>query len=188
MLTQAKRIVIGGGILFSAIQFLPRPPQTNPRANPNQAIEANMPVPASVGAVIHRACMNCHSYQTQWPWYSRVAPLSWFMTRDVENARKAMNFSRWSLQNGRRPELEIATLSALCGGLRSGRMPKWNYLLLHPEARVTDIEKKEVCAWAKGEIRELVRKKRDKGHGTFPKLLQTGHDSPPPSSVPLVQK
>jgi hypothetical protein len=184
----AKWLLITCTLLFVALQWLPRPPQTNPRVNPQETLEANVSVPAPVAAIIQRACANCHSHETHWPWYSRVAPLSWLMTSDVENARKSMNLSRWSIQNGRRPEVAIATLSAMCAGIESGRMPKENYLLLHPEARLSEKEKAEVCTWTKGEIRELVRKKREKSRGTFTKLLQSRHDSQPASFLPLIKK
>jgi hypothetical protein len=184
----AKGLLITGTLLFAVLQWLPRPPQTNPRVNPDETLAANVSMPAPVGALIQRACMNCHSNETKWPWYSRVAPLSWLTTKDVENARKAMNFSRWSIQNGRRPEMAMATLSAMCADIQSGRMPMSNYLLLHPEARLSEPEKAQVCAWAKGQIRELARMKRKKPRVAFTKLLQTGNDSRPKSSLPLIQK
>lgn len=82
------------------------------------------------------------------------------MASDVTKARRSMNFSRWSVQNGRKPEIAIATLAAACSGMQSGSMPKWNYLLMHPEARVTKLEADQFCVWSAGEVRQLVKKKR----------------------------
>jgi hypothetical protein len=106
-----------------------------------------------------------------------MAPASWMTTKDVDDARKAMNLSRWSSQSGRRPDLAIGTLTAACADLQTGRMPMGNYLLLHPEARVTKQEIDQFCAWSKGEIRELAKRKQQKTTDKFTKLLQTGNDS-----------
>jgi hypothetical protein len=81
-----------------------------------------------------------------------------------------MNLSRWSTQNGRRPDLAIATLTAACEDLRSGRMPKWNYRLLHPEAQVSKPEIDQFCGWAKGEISQLARKKQPQIRGKLTRL------------------
>ena len=87
-----------------------------------------------------------------------------------------MNFSRWSSQIGRRPELAIATLSAACTDLQTGRMPKWNYRLLHTEAQVSPAEIDQFCSWSKVEISQLVRKKQEQTRSKFTKLLQTHND------------
>jgi hypothetical protein len=173
-------------VLFAMIQVAPGHRLTNPRINRSETIEANLHIPAPVSALLHRACMNCHSNETRWPWYSRIAPVSWMMTHDVENARRAVNFSRWSIQNGSRPELAVATLAAACADLRSGRMPKWDYRLLHPDAQVPPMEVDQFCAWTRNEIHQLMEAKRQK-RPKFTKLLQSANDLHPAPSVPLLQ-
>lgn len=85
-----------------------------------------------------RACFDCHSNETVWPWYARVAPMSWLVVYDVRQGRAEFNFSDWHAgdMSGRKADEEI----------RSGRMPLPRYLLLHPEARLTDTEKAELRA------------------------------------------
>jgi hypothetical protein len=84
-----------------------------------------------------RACFDCHSNRTNWPWYSVVAPVSWVIQRDVDKGRSQMNFSRWDLsqREARKAPREVL----------DGEMPLWYYTLAHPEARLS-AEEKEVLA------------------------------------------
>ena len=170
----ARGLVLACPIVIALLQLLPGPSETNPRLDERENLETNLAVPVPVSAMLQRACMNCHSSETRWPWYARMAPVSWVIAKDVSEARRAMNLSRWSTRNGRRPELAIATLTAACEDLRYARMPKWSYRLLHPEAQVSKLEVEQFCAWANGEVRQLVRKKRQQGRGKNAKLLQAG--------------
>jgi hypothetical protein len=80
-----------------------------------------------------RACFDCHSNETVWPWYSNIAPVSWFIQRDVDEGRSALNFSEWDrLQPGFEEAVEA---------VEEGFMPLRYYLPLHPEARLTSEEK-----------------------------------------------
>lgn len=174
-------------LLLALIQLAPGHRRTNPRTNPSETIEANLYVPAPVSALLQRACKNCHSNETRWPWYSRIAPASWLMINDVENARRAVNLSRWSTQTGRRPELAVAALTAACADLQSGRMPRCDYRLLHPEAQVTANETDQFCQWTQSEIDHLLETKR-RNLAKFAKLLQSANDLHPVPPSPLVQK
>jgi hypothetical protein len=80
-----------------------------------------------------RACFDCHSNEVHWPWYSRIAPISWLVQHDVDEGRAAVNFSEWS-----RPQEEASESAEV---LREGEMPPRAYLLLHPEARLTADER-----------------------------------------------
>ncbi len=85
-------------------------------------------------ALAVRACFDCHSNETTWPWYSRVAPLSWLVARDTEVGRAVLNFSEWG--TGRRGETrEMGEV------ILEGEMPPAIYLLMHPSARLTSAEK-----------------------------------------------
>jgi len=92
-----------------------------------------------------RACGNCHSNHTDWPWYSHVAPVSWWIARDVREGRESLNLSEWETYSApqRRDKLE-----SICGLISTGRMPPRQYRSMHPEAKLTEMEKEAVCAWA----------------------------------------
>ena len=88
-----------------------------------------------------------------------------------------MNLSRWASQNGRQPELAAATLTAACLDVRNGRMPKWNYKLLHPEAQVSKLEADQFCAWSQMQASVLSRKKPLQQMRTkVTRFLQTGSE------------
>jgi len=84
-----------------------------------------------------RACFNCHSNETVWPWYSNIAPVSWLVVSDVEEGRRYLNLSEWGV---RRNE----GLGEAGEVIYNGYMPPANYLLMHPEARLTDAEKQNL--------------------------------------------
>lgn len=114
-------------------------------------LEAALSVPPPVAQTLNRACKNCHSYETEWPWYAKLAPASWVVAYDVQKARKVMNFSEWH----KRPYPAIGALTASCSGVQSNRMPPERYLLLHPEARLSAQEKESLCQWTRDAIVQI---------------------------------
>lgn len=89
---------------------------------------------------MRRACYDCHSNQTVWPWYSNIAPVSWLVERDVNSGRRHLNFSEWE-QPGRHAK-DVAEQ------IKEGEMPPWFYRPMHPEARLTDEEKQVLMSGA----------------------------------------
>jgi Haem-binding domain len=84
-----------------------------------------------------RACFNCHSFETKWPWYSSVAPFSWVVEFDVNNARETVNFSDWTHKG------DLAESSAT--SIVQGNMPPAKYKMAHPEANLTRDEMLELA-------------------------------------------
>jgi hypothetical protein len=95
-----------------------------------------------------RACGNCHSDRTDWPWYSYVAPLSWWIAGDVREGREKLNFSEWDAYSSRQKRDK---LESICGLISTGRMPPPLYGTMHPEAKLTAKDKEAVCRWGKEE-------------------------------------
>ena len=91
-------------------------------------------------ALAKRACFDCHSNETVWPWYASVAPVSWLVYGDVEEARSDLNFSNWL--NGRRDGKNPAKISK---EILKGDMPPLRYRLLHPKARLTESERRKLA-------------------------------------------
>src|ERR1044071_9091520 len=81
--------------LFGALQFV-RPARTNPPVDESRTIAAHLSVTPEVAAILDRSCNDCHSNVTRWPWYSNVAPVSWFVVDHVNVGRSEMNFSDWA--------------------------------------------------------------------------------------------
>lgn len=131
-------------LLFAGVQFV-RPERVNPPAAADQSLEAHARVPPEVAAVLMRSCMDCHSNRTEWPWYSNVAPASWFVTDHVKHGRRYLNFTRWGAYSRRD---QIDHLNAICREVKAGLMPLDSYTLVHRDARLTPADVKTLCAWA----------------------------------------
>ncbi len=86
-----------------------------------------------------RACFDCHSNETTWPWYSNIAPLSWLVYRDVLEGREHLNYSEWGRQRG-----EGSNPGEGAEAISEGKMPPGYYLFTHPNARLSDAEKQEL--------------------------------------------
>ena len=126
------RIVIGALVLGLAIQLVP---YGHDHRNPPVTREPSWDSPET-RALFFRACRDCHSNETVWPWYSSVAPVSWLVASDVGEAREKFNVSDWE-----RKEQEGDEAAEL---VEEGEMPLWFYLPLHPEARLSPEDKKRL--------------------------------------------
>ncbi len=133
------KILIGVVAVFVLAQLV-RPEKTNP------PVTGELKAPAAVATVLRRACYDCHSNESKWPWYSQVAPVSWLVTRDVNEGRKHLNFSVWeSYEAGRKAK----KLEGIAEEVGQGEMPMAIYVPLHPEAKLSDADKALVVEWAK---------------------------------------
>lgn len=131
-----KRIVIALVILVIGIQFIPVK-RTNP------AVISDFDGPAEVKAILQRSCYDCHSHETEWPWYSYVAPASWVVTHDVKEGREHLNFSNWA------PLKDMVWIhQVICREVAEGEMPLKAYLIAHPEAKISAEELAVLKAWA----------------------------------------
>jgi hypothetical protein len=139
-----RRVVLGLLVVGVAIQLY-RPARTNPAADPAMSLTAAAAIPPEAAAILKRACYDCHSNETRWPWYSNVAPVSWGVIGDVSEARGHFNFSEWGSYS---PARRATLLEKICEEVREGGMPLASYLLVHWDARLSDGDRKAICAWA----------------------------------------
>ena len=139
-----KRILYSLVLLFLIIQLFPLT-RTNPPVDPVRTIHASVTMDTQVSSTLARACNDCHSNLTVWPWYSRVAPVSWLVINDVNRGRKAMNFSDWkSLSAERQGEI----LPEICKEVADREMPTEEYILMHPGVKPSHAEIESICSWA----------------------------------------
>jgi mono/diheme cytochrome c family protein len=119
-------IILG---LFLLIQLVPYGRNhTNPAVGQEPAWDSTQ-----TRELAQRACFDCHSNETTWPWYSNVAPVSWLIQHDVDEGREKLNFSEW---NRRQREAREAAKT-----VQDGSMPRWFYVPLHPEAGLSATDK-----------------------------------------------
>jgi cytochrome c len=115
-------------------------------------ILAGSSIPTNLRATIEAKCTDCHSNRTHWPVYSRLAPASWLIERDVYKGRSALNLSMWSRMSA---EEQIAAVTRMVAEVRSGEMPPGSYASMHPATRLTSTEKQDIVAWGRSERKHL---------------------------------
>jgi len=122
-------LVIGALAVFALLQLVP---YGHNHSNPAVVAEPQWDSPQT-RELAARACFDCHSNETRWPWYSNVAPISWLIQRDVNEGRSHLNFSEWN--RTQRAAHEVGEV------VSEGEMPPWFYLPMHPSARLSPAEK-----------------------------------------------
>lgn len=126
-------LIIIGVVAFLVIQLIP---YGRKHANPPVVSEPRWDNPET-RTLAERACFDCHSNQTSWPWYSNIAPASWLVYRDVIEGSRRMNFSDWQ-------RLRLEEPGEIGSVIREGEMPPLQYLLLHASARLSAGEKEQL--------------------------------------------
>jgi len=159
MKRRAKWLVVILGGIFIAIQFI-GPARTNPPVAPSHTIGSQLQIPPRMADIMNRACMDCHSYETRWPWYSGVAPVRWWLVQHVNDGRETLNLSEWSQYQ---PAYAGATLGAMAKAARPGLMPPASYRALHPLARLSVEEVTEFSDWAEAERLRILNSRSDQG-------------------------
>jgi Haem-binding domain len=149
-----KLAALTAAILFVAVQFV-RSNRTNPPVVQAQTIEAHVRVAPEVAAIFERACKDCHSNQTAWPWYAQVAPVSWYITDHVNHGRKHLNFSEWSDYDREQADF---LLGAMCMTAQRGQMPLSSYTRLHHSAKLSPLDVQTLCAWSQAEQKRLAKR------------------------------
>ncbi|HVB79794.1 MAG TPA: heme-binding domain-containing protein [Candidatus Binataceae bacterium] len=140
----ALATLIAFGVAVLAAQLI-----TVERVNPPTSLGSPLAPPAQIEALLTRACYDCHSNQTRWPWYSHIAPVSWLVARDVALGRKELNFSEWGSYY---PQTRRRKLQWIGRVLREGSMPPWAYRLMHPRARLTGAERATLERWVESSL------------------------------------
>lgn len=132
-----KKILIVLVVVLVGIQFIPVE-RTNP------PVKSDLTAPQEIRDILRRACYNCHSNETSWVWYTKIAPSSFLAVSDVNDARKHLNFSEWGvLDNSKQKKLK----EKIWEEIREEQMPLWQYKILHSESKLTQKEKNLIRNW-----------------------------------------
>src|SRR6266853_2959258 len=156
-----------GVILLIPLSF------THPFGNPRQInassgqLLAGARIPEPLRELVERKCGNLHSEQVEWPFYSRIAPVSWLLEHDVSEARAHLNLSRWDTYSN---QDKLNLLTRLAAKARSGEMPPARYTAIHSGSKLLSKEQDSLYEWAKAERRRL----RTAGQQTPPEVPVTG--------------
>lgn len=127
-------------VLLAIAQFI-RPSRTNPAVDPALELKS---VPPGIQPIFERSCNDCHSNRTVWPWYSNIAPVSWYVAYDVSEGRRELNLSQWETYNEGRKSKK---LKEICKEVRDGDMPKPIYTFIHRGTSLTRADVQMICNW-----------------------------------------
>lgn len=133
-----RYVLIGFGVLFVAIQFIPVE-RTNP------PVTGLVDAPEDVLTTLRRSCWDCHSNETDWPWYAYVAPMSLRVSQHVWMGREHVNFTEW---DGYDAEERDEAYEEIAKEIDRGGMPLKDYLLVHRNAKLTTSDRERLVSWA----------------------------------------
>ncbi len=132
-------------VAFVGIQFFGID-KANPPIVETETLEAAIAVPADISQILGRACNDCHSNRSVYPWYSNIQPSGWFLKDHIDEGRKELNFSVFNTYS---PQKKAKKLEEICEQVDSKEMPLPSYLWIHRESVLSESDAKALCDWAK---------------------------------------
>ncbi len=141
-----KKIIFGLFAVVVVMQFF-RIDKTNPESDPAMNIFVVENVPTNVQSIIKTSCFDCHSNQVRYPWYTNVAPVSWWVKDHINEGRDELNFSEWGSYSTKRKLHKLEEIEEEVG---AAEMPLQSYLLAHGDSRLSKLQKQQLMNWAKG--------------------------------------
>jgi hypothetical protein len=142
-----KWVVVVVALLFVGVQFVPTGMSNSP-VDQTRTLEAHVHVTPEVEAILARSCNDCHTQQTRYPWYSKVAPFSWLLASHIKEGRDHLNFSDWASYDA---EEQGINLQNICRITKRGAMPINSYLYIHRDAKLSDADVQTLCNWTNAE-------------------------------------
>ena len=141
-----KKILIGVLAVFIIMQFF-RIDTSNPKVEPGKDFIAIVQPSAEVKVLLKSACYDCHSHTTVYPWYSQIAPVSWWLKDHVDEGKEHLNFSIWGDYSAKKADHKLEE----CGEeVEEGEMPLSSYTWAHSEAKLTDQQRKTLAQFFNG--------------------------------------
>ncbi|MEB8344499.1 heme-binding domain-containing protein [Flavobacteriaceae bacterium KMM 6898] len=138
-----KIIVLALLVGFVGIQFIPTSRNQSAIVPKTDFMVVN-DVPNQVESIIKTSCYDCHSNNTEYPWYNKMQPVAWFLEDHVQHGKEELNFNEWADLSSRRKN---SKLKSILSQIEDGEMPLWSYTLVHREAKLSEDEKKIVLEW-----------------------------------------
>ncbi len=138
-------------IALIAIQFFHPKKNINEGDQPN-AISKKFPVSADVKIILDKACMDCHSNNTRYPWYNNIQPVAWWLNNHVIDGKKELNFDEYIT---RRPRFQYRRMEQTIDLVKKKEMPLDSYTWTHKDAILTEEEKTKLYDWAKSVMNAL---------------------------------
>lgn len=140
-----KKILFILLIVFIAIQFIQPARNTNAQVLPTDICKV-VSVPENVHSLLKAACYDCHSNQTNYPWYTHVQPVGWIMAGHIKDGRKDLNFNEFGAYSNRKQQSKFKSIG---NQVKGGDMPLYSYTIMHKAARLSQVEKTLIMDWAR---------------------------------------
>jgi mono/diheme cytochrome c family protein len=147
-----KIVVVIGIVTFIVIQFF-QPGKNVGEITQNHIFKQEQ-LPENVQQVFQNACMDCHSNNTKYPWYNKIAPVSWILNKHVTEGKNELNFSEWGEMDAFD---KIGALEDIRQEVERKTMPLKGYVAMHKEAKLTDEQREALIAWIDKKGDELVK-------------------------------
>jgi hypothetical protein len=147
-----KILIIIVVVALIALQFVPNKMPENAVAGKDDLINSGV-LPSTISSILRTSCYDCHSNQTSYPWYSKVAPASWLLAKDVREGRDELNFSEWGSYSRRK---QIGKLRKIKEEVASGDMPLKNYLIIHRQAKLSPEQKSALAKWTEDMTKKIL--------------------------------
>lgn len=150
-----RKILLGIGIAFIGIQFVQPPHNKNIQVS-EADILLTTNIPDSVKTILKTACYDCHSNNTNYPWYSNIQPMGWMMANHIKEGKGELNFSEFRSYSTRK---QISKLNGIANSIRDDIMPLTSYKLMHKQAQLSKNEKLLLVNWTQQTLDSLSVKK-----------------------------
>ncbi|MCY0968678.1 heme-binding domain-containing protein [Chryseobacterium wangxinyae] len=137
-------------VAFIIIQFFPID-KTNPPVNEGMDFLKIKNTPENITKLISNSCYDCHSNETRYPWYSNIAPSSWFLKNHIDEGRQNLNFSTFAMYE---PKRQIHKMEECIEMIETAEMPLESYYIGHQDAKLTDQQRKELVVYFKKQIED----------------------------------
>ena len=129
---------------FILIQFIRPPKNRISSQHPANDISHIYDIPSDVQKILKNACYDCHSNNTRYPWYVNIQPIGWFMAGHIRSGKEELNFDDYGSYSSKRQRNKLKRMKEQ---VEEGEMPLSSYTLMHPEARLTTVQKQLVTTW-----------------------------------------
>lgn len=142
-----KKVVTVLILLLIGMQFIPRPPKNSVSDISTNSIDKVVDVPDSIMSILKTFCYDCHSNNTNYPWYSNIQPVSFFLNSHIVKGKEELNFDEFGSYSKRRQQ---SKLKSIVSQVKKEIMPLTSYKLLHNEARLSDEVRNMLIKWIEG--------------------------------------
>jgi len=146
------KILLALGLLLVVIQFF-RPERNSSAAEPLNSIDRHYTVPKEIGVILNTSCYDCHSNNTEYPWYSNIQPLAWWLQDHVNEGKRELNFDEFNTYDAKKKKHKLDEVVEM---IEEDEMPLTSYRIVHWDASLSPEQKTKIISWAR-EVQKSIK-------------------------------